>query len=247
MLMERDDRPGGEGPHWLGQYILDDENVPVECYDLLAWGIFMQNIERRRVAGTAFPQTGSLWLRPWAPTVSTVFLGLDSNFHNDGPPVLFETMIFRCRRNGLDGYQVRCSTWAEAEEMHAYAIAYLIHTHWLPDTLRNFLNWSVLDHLKKASKLPWRYWRDRLLNRHGMVRVDGIVHKAFIVNETTLMIPGKGPVVVTNAPARLLTGVAPRGTDKWLLMCSSAASRTRSALKKFSFTRSSRRRSDQPK
>jgi len=50
--------------------------------------------------------------------VSTVFLGLDHQF-GDGPPLLFETMIFG---GPEDQYQTRCSTWEEAEQMHERAI-----------------------------------------------------------------------------------------------------------------------------
>lgn len=50
--------------------------------------------------------------------VSTVFLGLDHKWDN-GPPMLFETMIFGGEH---DGYQEWCSTWEEAEKMHKEAI-----------------------------------------------------------------------------------------------------------------------------
>ncbi len=56
-------------------------------------------------------------------SVSTVFLGLDHSF-GDGPPMLFETMIFGGEH---DEYQDRCSTWKEAEQMHTKAVA-LAHT-----------------------------------------------------------------------------------------------------------------------
>lgn len=49
--------------------------------------------------------------------VSTVFLGMNHAL-GSGPPLLFETMIFG---GGLDGYQDRCSTWQQAEAMHATA------------------------------------------------------------------------------------------------------------------------------
>ena len=50
--------------------------------------------------------------------VSTVFLGLDHQY-GDGPPLLFETMIF----GGIhDEFCERCSTWAQAEEQHALAV-----------------------------------------------------------------------------------------------------------------------------
>jgi hypothetical protein len=54
--------------------------------------------------------------------LSSVFLGLDHQFY-DGPPLLFETMIFDERSDDADGiYQERCATWNEAEAMHKRAI-----------------------------------------------------------------------------------------------------------------------------
>lgn len=47
--------------------------------------------------------------------VSTVFLGLDHNW-GDGPPHLFETMVFKGSESDLDCR--RCSTWKEAEKQH---------------------------------------------------------------------------------------------------------------------------------
>jgi hypothetical protein len=51
--------------------------------------------------------------------ISTVFIGLDHRLFGDGPPVLFETMIFGGK---LDEFQDRCCTWDEAEAMHAEAV-----------------------------------------------------------------------------------------------------------------------------
>lgn len=50
--------------------------------------------------------------------VSTVFLGLDHGY-GDGPPILFETMIFG---GPHDQYQTRCSTYEQALAMHERAI-----------------------------------------------------------------------------------------------------------------------------
>jgi hypothetical protein len=47
--------------------------------------------------------------------VSTVFLGVNHQ-HFDGPPLLFETMVFN--DYGDDGTQERYSTWDEAEAGH---------------------------------------------------------------------------------------------------------------------------------
>jgi hypothetical protein len=54
-----------------------------------------------------------------ASVVSTVFLGLDHQWR-DGPPLLFETMIFTDGES--EGYQRRCSTWIEAEAQHAEVV-----------------------------------------------------------------------------------------------------------------------------
>ena len=83
---------------------LDDED------DILVWGAAF-NSPDRRVAETQV----TAYCR-----VSTVFLGLDHSFSPDGPPILFETMIFG---GPLDGYQRRCATWGEAETEHAIAVA----------------------------------------------------------------------------------------------------------------------------
>ena len=53
--------------------------------------------------------------------VSTVFLGIDHNFLGDGPPLIFETMVFGA--SALDGEQDRYSTWDEAEAGHAAMVA----------------------------------------------------------------------------------------------------------------------------
>jgi hypothetical protein len=56
--------------------------------------------------------------------VSTVFLGIDHNYSGEGPPLLFETMLFRDGKP-LD-YQERYATWDEAVSGHARALAYVI-------------------------------------------------------------------------------------------------------------------------
>lgn len=59
-------------------------------------------------------------------SISTEFLGLNHRFIGSGPPLLFETMIFGGR---LDNFQDRCSTWDEAEAMHAEAVALVRQGH----------------------------------------------------------------------------------------------------------------------
>lgn len=257
MLLEKDDRPGGEWTGgWHGQYILDDDRNPLPCYDLYAWGKFMEDFDKRKVDVTYFPRAiprprrvpSLTWPRVqrWGPHVSTIFLGLDHNFANMGPgqskhkPILFETMIFGTTQ--LPDYQTRCCTWAEAEEMHAFAVAQLRIMGWRVDILINMA--GNLGYF--LGRQPWSYWRDRVLNRWVYVTIEGVVHKAFVYSKTQLRLmgTGKGKITVTTNNTAGIPGVAPRGVDKWLLKCSSAASRTRSVLSGLLSIRSKRTRKD---
>ena len=91
--------------HWIlvGQ-------TPVPEPDLLTWAAWFESADRV-VFQSEIP--GGM--------VSTVFLGLDHNFSQVGPPLLFETMIFRDGAD--DGEQWRCSTWMEAEAQHREVFA----------------------------------------------------------------------------------------------------------------------------
>ena len=74
------------------RYILVDKVVAEES-DLIKWAKWMQTGNRT----LSMLQKGDV-------RVSTVFLGLDYSFGEDGPPVLWETMIFG---GPEDGYQER--------------------------------------------------------------------------------------------------------------------------------------------
>lgn len=91
----------------MDKFILINKEPVIEP-DLVKWGKFMEDFNNRRVA--VYDQ-GMVH-------VSTVFLGIDHGFF-DGPPVLFETMIFR---GNHDGYQERYATWDEAERGHEVAV-----------------------------------------------------------------------------------------------------------------------------
>ena len=65
------------------KYILDENGEPVLCDDLMSWGGWYVTADKRRVAAN---RINGIY-------ISTVFLGLDHAF-DDGPPVLWETMIF---------------------------------------------------------------------------------------------------------------------------------------------------------
>lgn len=94
----------------LDAYILDgyilDGHKGVRCPNLLEWAKWFE-IADRDVGKTCRDGV----------RVSTVFLGLDHNY-GDGPPLLFETMIFGGEH---DASQWRYSTWEEAAEGHRAA------------------------------------------------------------------------------------------------------------------------------
>ena len=87
-------------------YVLDENHNPVKV-DIMVGAARMEG--DRSVASTAVGEA----------SVSTVFLGLDHR-RGDGPPILFETMIFG---GPEDGFQERYTTWAEAEAGHERAVA----------------------------------------------------------------------------------------------------------------------------
>ena len=84
-----------------------DDNTPIASPDL--WAEIIRT-SHRQVAKT---DLGDI-------RVSTVFLGLDHSF-DDGPSLLFETMIFGDPFD-QDEYLERSSTWEAAEAQHAKAV-----------------------------------------------------------------------------------------------------------------------------
>ncbi len=91
-----------------GYYMLNGHDV-VPCDDKTTAMRAFESINGRRVARD---EIGDI-------VVSTVFLVMD-HAYNDGPPILFETMIFGGEH---DQYQERYSTWDEAVAGHAHAMA----------------------------------------------------------------------------------------------------------------------------
>lgn len=95
----------------LLHYILDSEGEPM-VVDLMTWADWFEHNHQARVVFQDQMSRGVV--------VSTVFLGLDHNFFGDGPPILWETMIF----NGpFDGYQRRYRSRLDALVGHQVAIA----------------------------------------------------------------------------------------------------------------------------
>ena len=90
-------------------YLLDNEHNVVPTINVHAWANFFR-LPDRIVKQEYIEEV----------KISTVFLGIDHSCTGEGPPIVFETMIFGGEH---DGYQDRCATWVEAEAMHAKAVA----------------------------------------------------------------------------------------------------------------------------
>ena len=83
-------------------YKLDGKTV-IPC-NLLEWAQWLEKADRI-VKKTTIGEI----------KISTVFLGLDHNYSDEGPPLLFETLVFG---GPLDGEMNRYWTWEQAEEGH---------------------------------------------------------------------------------------------------------------------------------
>jgi hypothetical protein len=103
-----------ERPIW---YILDDNNNPIPTNAEGASKI-LRNVERRRVAIDTFG--------PY--TVSTIFLVIDHNMTLKGPPLLFNTVIFKAVNTnehfskGLPCFEVQYINYQQAVEGHAATV-----------------------------------------------------------------------------------------------------------------------------
>ena len=94
------------------KYILDGQ-TPVLCDDLLTWAKWFETA-KCHVAKTTVGDV----------EVSTVFLGVNYNFRESGPPILFETMVFGGR---LNQEQDHYATWQEAKQGHQAMVERATH------------------------------------------------------------------------------------------------------------------------
>jgi len=85
---------------------------------LMEWAAAFEDRASRRVASTTLPD---------GTYISTVFLGLDHSF-GEGPPQIFETMVFPSADDLNEELCWRYATWDEAEAGHERAVALAIET-----------------------------------------------------------------------------------------------------------------------
>lgn len=97
-----------ERPHY---FILEDKKI-IPCNDVVKWAKGFQgprHVDKTYLLG----EKNRLHI-----LISTVFLGLNHNY-GDGPPLVFETMIFGGKHNQSCW---RYSTWEDAEAGHREAV-----------------------------------------------------------------------------------------------------------------------------
>jgi hypothetical protein len=94
-------------------YFLNEDHTYREC-DLMEWSTQFKSTNRKiaddKINGYH---------------ISTVWLGYDHNWLGDGPPLLFETMVFKDDGSMQEIYCDRYSTWEEAEAGHKKAIEWV--------------------------------------------------------------------------------------------------------------------------
>ena len=112
------------------KYILNEDHT-IEAVDLKTWAEWYENSdEARRVKRTVYNDP----VNDNEIVISTVFLGLDHSFSNEGPPILFETMVFGGR---FDQEMERYATWDQAVRGHDIMVRKVISredqvTDWSP-------------------------------------------------------------------------------------------------------------------
>lgn len=94
----------------LGSYVLRGHEVVATDNPLVAAMCFA-DIAARTVRKTTLTSNDS----KEESEVSTVFLGIDHNFTDDGPPIVFESLVFG---GPMADWMRRYATWAEAEAGH---------------------------------------------------------------------------------------------------------------------------------
>jgi hypothetical protein len=83
---------------------LEVGGIPVPSDDLMFWALQMEHADR----SVGKTKVGDL-------LVSTVFLGLDHNYQEEGPPILYETMVFDEDHKCVDDWAGESSFWGEVQ------------------------------------------------------------------------------------------------------------------------------------
>lgn len=90
-------------------YRPDGTRYPKGTEGLFEWAKDFEDMKKRKV------RVSRLW---WGAEVSTVWLGINHAFHDDAPPLIFESMTFYPRRWGYAPDMDRYSTKRQALRGH---------------------------------------------------------------------------------------------------------------------------------
>lgn len=112
-------------------YILTEDHKVVGVEGCNAVHVF-ENWKNAHPELMRVAETYKFGRRVW---ISTVFLGIDHNFSDEGPPIVFETMVFG---GFLDQEMRRASTWEEAQFNHV-ALTYRVERSIYHPS--NYLKW----------------------------------------------------------------------------------------------------------
>lgn len=100
---------------WCGTYRLDENKNAIPC-SIEVWGKQIEEMKKNKTKHVAYEKIDD-------KRISTVWLGLDHQWCDNGKPLLYETMIFN--KDAYDIYCERYSTWQEAEEGHKKAVQWV--------------------------------------------------------------------------------------------------------------------------
>jgi hypothetical protein len=117
----------------LQNYIL--ENGKIRMADITEWAMWFENVDNRRIERTTSDDFD----------VSTVFLGIDHNFSEEGPAILFETCILEGPEQ-IQGNIYRYATMGEAKTGHR-AIVDALKLHAAEKELGHLMEVNDFDHL----------------------------------------------------------------------------------------------------
>jgi len=97
---------------WTMHWILDAKGEKPVAVDLMTWAKWFEKGSNRIVAKENLGRY----------LVSTVFLGIDHNFSPQGPPIIWETMVFDTHKKEHKWIEVDCERCGgnreQAEAMH---------------------------------------------------------------------------------------------------------------------------------
>ena len=103
----------------MSHYYLNDDHTYKPC-SLMEWAAQVEKLWKKDGKHVADEMVNH-------KRVSTIWLGVDHNFIEIGPPLLFETMVFdEVEKGGYTIYTDRYTTWEQAEEGHEKAIQWVL-------------------------------------------------------------------------------------------------------------------------